>query len=31
MNPAYDEVLAAGPEAMRGRFDTTAARLGTTS
>lgn len=31
MNPAYDEVLSAGPEAMLSAFDTTAARLGTTS
>jgi hypothetical protein len=31
MNPAFDEVLSAGPEAMLSAFDTTAARLGTTS
>lgn len=31
MNPAYDAVLAAGTDTMRGAFDTTAARLGTTS
>jgi hypothetical protein len=31
MNPAYDAVLAAGSEAMRGAFDTAAERLGTTS
>lgn len=31
MNSAYDKVLAVGPDAMRGAFDTTAARLGTTS
>ncbi len=31
MNPAFDEVLSAGPDAMLSAFDTTAARLGTTS
>lgn len=31
MNPAFDEVLSAGAEAMLSAFDTTAARLGTTS
>ena len=31
MNPAYDEVLAAGPETMLSAFDTTALRLGTAS
>ncbi|MGX1787058.1 nucleotidyl transferase AbiEii/AbiGii toxin family protein [Bosea sp. NPDC055332] len=31
MNAAYDTVLAAGADAMRGAFETTAARLGTTS
>jgi Nucleotidyl transferase AbiEii toxin, Type IV TA system len=31
MNPAYDAVLAAGTDAMRGAFDTSAERLGTTS
>ena len=31
MNSAYDEVLAAGPDAMLSAFDTTAQRLGTTS
>ncbi|QOZ24054.1 nucleotidyl transferase AbiEii/AbiGii toxin family protein [Bradyrhizobium sp. CCBAU 51753] len=31
MNPAFDEVLSAGTEAMLSAFDTTAARLGTTS
>jgi hypothetical protein len=31
MNPAYDEVFSAGAEAMLSAFDTTAARLGTTS
>lgn len=31
MNKAYDTVLASGAEAMLGAFDTTAARLGTTS
>jgi hypothetical protein len=31
MNPAYDAVLAAGTDAMRGAFDTAAERLGTTS
>jgi hypothetical protein len=31
MNAAYDAVLAAGADAMRGAFDTAAARLGTTS
>lgn len=31
MNTAYDEVLAAGSQAMLSAFDTTAARLGTTS
>lgn len=31
MNPDFDEVLAAGPDAMLSAFDTTAARLGTTS
>lgn len=31
MNRAYDEVLSAGAEVMLGAFDTTAARLGTTS
>ena len=27
MNPAYNEVLSAGPAATRGLFDTTASRL----
>lgn len=31
MNPAFDEVLAAGPDAMLSAFDTTALRLGTAS
>ena len=31
MNRAYDAVFAAGADAMRGAFDTAAARLGTTS
>ncbi|RTL75875.1 MAG: nucleotidyl transferase AbiEii/AbiGii toxin family protein [Bradyrhizobiaceae bacterium] len=31
MNEAFDEVLSAGTEAMLSAFDTTAARLGTTS
>lgn len=31
MNSAFDEVLAAGTDAMLSAFDTTAARLGTTS
>jgi nucleotidyltransferase AbiEii toxin of type IV toxin-antitoxin system len=31
MNPAYDEVLSAGTETMLSLFDTTAARLDTTS
>lgn len=31
MNPAFDEVLAAGRDAMLSAFDTTAARLGTAS
>ena len=31
MSPAYDAVLAAGTDAMRGAFDTAAERLGTTS
>lgn len=31
MNPAFDEVLAAGRDEMLGAFDTTAARLGTVS
>ena len=31
MNPAFDEVLSAGAETMLSAFDTTAARLGTTS
>ncbi len=31
MNPAFDEVLAAGLDAMLGAFDTTALRLGTAS
>ncbi len=31
MNPAFDEVLAAGSEAMLSAFDTTALRLGTAS
>ena len=31
MNPAFDEVLSAGAEAMLSAFDTTAARLATTS
>ena len=31
MNPAFDEVLTAGSEAMLSAFDTTALRLGTTS
>lgn len=31
MNPAFDEVLAAGPAAMLSAFDTTAQRLGTAS
>lgn len=31
MNSAYDEVLAAGADAMLSAFDTTAQRLGTTS
>lgn len=31
MNAAFDEVLSAGTEAMLSAFDTTAARLGTTS
>lgn len=31
MNKAFDTVLASGAEAMLGAFDTTAARLGTTS
>jgi len=31
MNPAFDEVLAAGSEAMLSAFDTTALRLGTVS
>jgi hypothetical protein len=31
MNPAFDEVLSAGPDAILSAFDTTAARLGTTS
>lgn len=31
MNPAFDEVLAAGSDAMLSAFDTTALRLGTTS
>jgi hypothetical protein len=31
MNPAFDEVLIAGSEAMLSAFDTTALRLGTTS
>lgn len=31
MNLAYDEVFSAGAEAMLSAFDTTAARLGTTS
>lgn len=31
MNPAYSEVLSAGAEAMLSAFDTTAARIGTTS
>ncbi|MDX0581270.1 nucleotidyl transferase AbiEii/AbiGii toxin family protein, partial [Sinorhizobium medicae] len=29
MNPAFDEVLAAGEAAMLSAFDTTAQRLGT--
>ena len=29
MSPAYDAVLAAGTDAMRGAFDTAAERLGT--
>jgi hypothetical protein len=29
MNPAFDEVLTAGPDAMLSAFDTTALRLGT--
>ncbi|MDZ7753189.1 MAG: nucleotidyl transferase AbiEii/AbiGii toxin family protein [Gammaproteobacteria bacterium] len=31
MNPAFDEVLAAGADAMLGAFDATALRLGTVS
>jgi hypothetical protein len=31
MNPAFDQVLAAGADAMLSAFDTSAARLGTTS
>ena len=31
MNPAFDEVLAAGSDAMLSAFDTTALRLGTAS
>ena len=31
MNPAFDEVLAAGLDAMLSAFDTTALRLGTAS
>ncbi len=31
MNPGFDEILAAGPGAMLGAFDTTALRLGTAS
>jgi hypothetical protein len=31
MNPAFDEVLTAGSEAMLSAFDTTALRLSTTS
>jgi hypothetical protein len=31
MNPAFDEVLAAGPDAMLSAFDTTAQRLGTSA
>jgi hypothetical protein len=31
MNPAFDEVFAAGPAAMLSAFDTTAQRLGTAS
>lgn len=31
MNPAFDAVLAAGPDAMLSAFDTTALRLGTAS
>src|SRR5277367_3103827 len=31
MNPAFDEVLAAGSDAMLSAFDTTAQRLGTAS
>jgi Nucleotidyl transferase AbiEii toxin, Type IV TA system len=31
MNPAFDEVLAAGADAMLSAFDTTASRLGTAS
>lgn len=31
MNPAFDEVLTAGSDAMLSAFDTTALRLGTTS
>src|SRR5258706_16307231 len=31
MNPAFDEGLSAGAEAMLSAFDTTAARLATTS
>ena len=31
MNPAFDEVLAAGTDAMLSAFDTTALRLGTAS
>jgi predicted nucleotidyltransferase component of viral defense system len=31
MNAAFDEVFSAGTEAMLSAFDTTAARLGTTS
>jgi hypothetical protein len=31
MNPAFDEVLAAGADTMLSAFDTTALRLGTSS
>lgn len=31
MNPAFDEVLAAGSDAMLSAFDTTAQRLGTSA
>ena len=31
MNPAFDEVLAAGSDTMLSAFDTTALRLGTAS